>query len=80
MMLKNFFHREIYLPFIHLYDYLNDYKRGISTRKNHEITDLGFTNEIGNKYQPLRYKRLKQVIKYAYLKNPNSCFLINNER
>ena len=75
MMLKNFFHREIYLPLIDLYDYLNDYKRGISTRKNHEITDLGFTNEIGNKYQPLRYKRLKQVIKYAYLKNPNSCFI-----
>ncbi|MFL2801524.1 MAG: class I SAM-dependent methyltransferase [Paracoccaceae bacterium] len=75
MKFKKFFHREIYLPIIHLYDLLHDFKRGIRTTENYEISDLGFSDEIGNKYQPLGYNRLIEVIKYAANINPNSCFI-----
>ena len=35
MGLKNFLHREIYLPLIHFYDLIQDFKRGIKTTENH---------------------------------------------
>ena len=75
MNLKKFFHREIYLPLIHFYDLVQDLKRGIKTTKNHEISELGFSEEMGNKYQPIGYKRLIKVIKFAVNINRNSCFI-----
>ncbi len=75
MIFKNFFHKEIYLPLIHFYDLVQDLKRGIKTIQNHEISELGFSQEIGNKYQPIGYKRLVEVIKFAVNLNPNSCFI-----
>ena len=75
MGLKNFLHREIYLPLIHFYDLIQDFKRGIKTTENHEISELGFSDEIGNKYQPIGYKRLIEVIKFAVTQNHHSCFI-----
>ena len=75
MGLKNFLHREIYLPLIHFYDLIQDFKRGIKTTENHEISELGFSDEIGNKYQPIGYKRLIEVIKFAVTQNRHSCFI-----
>ena len=75
MVLKNFLHREIYLPLIHFYDLIQDFKRGIKTTENHEISELGFSDEIGNKYQPIGYKRLIEVIKFAVTLNRESCFI-----
>ena len=75
MILKKFFHREIYLPLIHFYDLMQDLKRGIKTTENHEISELGFSDEIGNKYQPIRYNRLIEVLKFAAALNRESCFI-----
>ena len=75
MILKKFFHREIYLPLIHFYDLMQDLKRGIKTTENHEISELGFSDVIGNKYQPIRYNRLIEVLKFAAALNRESCFI-----
>ena len=73
MSIKNFLHKQVYLPIIHYYDLFQDLKRGINTRGNCEITELGFSVDIGNKYQPLGYKRLIEVIKFTFKLNPKSC-------
>ena len=75
MVLKKFLHRGIYLPLIHFYDLIQDLKRGIKTTENHEISELGFSDVIGNKYQPIGYKRLIEVIKFAVTLNRESCFI-----
>ena len=66
MSIKNFLHKQVYLTIIHYYDLFQDLKRGINTRENCEITELGFTVDIGNKYQPLGYKRLIEVNKFTF--------------
>ena len=75
MLIKKFLQRQIYIPIVHYYDLFHDLKRGINTRENCEITELGFSDDVGNKYQPLGYKRLIKVIKFTYKLNPKSCFI-----
>ena len=75
MFIKKLLHKQVYIPIIHFYDLIQDLKRGINTRENCEITELGFSVDIGNKYQPLGYKRLIEVIKFTFKLNPKSCFI-----
>ena len=45
MSIKNFLHKQVYLPILHYYDLFQDLKRGINTRENCEITK--FEDQLG---------------------------------
>ena len=75
MRISKFLQEIIYVPILHWLDWYEDIKRGVSTQKNFELSELGLSGHLGNKYQPLGYRRLKEVIKLARILNPRSTFV-----
>ena len=75
MGLSKFLQANFYVPILHWLDWYEDIKRGVITQKNFELFELGLSDHIGNKYQPLGYRRLKEVIKLARILNPRSTFV-----
>jgi len=75
MGLSRFFQEEFYVPFLHWLDWFEDRKRGVNTQQNFELADLGISSHLGNKYQPVGYRRLKKILKLATSINPKSTFV-----
>ena len=75
MGLSKFLQENFYVPILHWLDWYEDIKRGVITQKNFELSELGLSGHLGNKYQPLGYRRLKEVIKLARILNPRSTFV-----
>ena len=75
MRISKFLQDIIYVPILHWLDWYEDIKRRVSTQKNFELSELGLSGHLGNKYQPLGYRRLKEVIKLARIMNPGSTFV-----
>ena len=75
MGLSKFIQQEFYVPILHFFDLLEDLRRGVSTQQNFELSDLGVSSHLGNKYQPVGYRRLRQVLRLARRMNPQSTFV-----
>ena len=75
MGMSKFLQENFYVPILHWLDWYEDIKRGVSTQKNFELSELGLSGHLGNKYQPLGYRRLKEVIKLGRIMNPGSTFV-----
>ena len=75
MGLSRFLQESFYVPILHWLDWYEDIRRGVRTQKNFELSELGLPGHLGNKYQPLGYRRLKEVIKLARILNPRSTFV-----
>ena len=73
--MSKFLQENFYVPILHWLDWYEDIKRGVSTQKNFELSELGLSGHLGNKYQPLGYRRLKEVIKLGRIMNPGSTFV-----
>ncbi len=75
MGLPKFLQEELYVPFLHWLDSMEDRRRKVKTQQNYELSTLGISSQLGNRYQPLGYGRLKKVLRLARLINPNSTFI-----
>ena len=75
MGLSKFIQQEFYVPILHFFDFLEDRRRGVSTQQNFELVDLGVSSHLGNKYQPVGYRKLRQVLRLAKRMNPKSTFI-----
>ncbi len=75
MSLARVLQKEFYVPVLHWLDWFEDKKRGVNTRQNFELTELGISSSLGNKYQPVSYGRLRVVLKLARRMNPKSTFI-----
>jgi len=59
------FRHRVYLPWLSVLGFWGDIKRGVTTQKIIELSELGIDSRAGTRFETIRYKSLQTILSCA---------------